>query len=266
MNGEERPSAGRRAPALGDLGDRMEREREYWRTSQDERPGGLSTELLFQKMKEAQVFLEAVERNRARFEAADVVFEVGGGQGWASCLLKKELGEGTTIMTSDIGESAVAAVPLWESVFMAKLDGAFACPALSLPVDDHSVDLVFAFDAAHHFGAHRRTLTEMLRVLRPGGTCLYLHEPTVPRMLYQRAVDRVNRKRSAFGHDVVEDVLVGDRLLAIAEGLGFEATRTFAPSMLARRPKERAYYTVTSRIGSLQRWVPSAADFVFVAP
>jgi SAM-dependent methyltransferase len=241
----------------------MEREREYWRTSGTERPGELAVSLLLRKMTEARVFVEALERNRPCFEAAQVVLEVGGGQGWAACLLKRELGESTQVMTSDIGTAAVESVPSWESVFQTRLDGAFACPALEIPLDASSVDLVFAFDAAHHFGAHRRTFTEIHRVLRPDGVCLYLHEPTVPRFFYRRAVERVNRKRAGYGHDVVEDVLVGDHLLSVARDVGFEAHRTFAPSLIDRGRKELLYYRVVRRLGSAQRWLPSTADFIF---
>jgi SAM-dependent methyltransferase len=157
-------------------------------------------------------------------------------------------------------------VPAWETVFGTKLDGAFACPSFEIPLDDASVDLVFTFDAAHHFGAHRRTLVEIRRVLRPAGCCLYLHEPTAPRLLYGLAVDRLNRKRAGFGHDVVEDVLIGHRFLSLADELGFEAHRTFAPSLAARRGWQLAYFAAVGRLGGLQRALPSAADFVLTAP
>jgi len=136
-------------------------------------------------------------------------------------------------------------------------------PGFKIPLEDGSVDLIFAFDAAHHFGAHRRTLAEIRRVLQPGGVCLYLHEPTVSKLLYRPAVERVNKKRAGFGRDVAEDVIVGGHLLSIAHDLGFVAHRTFAPSLHAWRSKERVYYTVVRRRGSLQRLLPSTADLVF---
>jgi hypothetical protein len=53
---------------LQDLEGRMERERDFWSTSEAERPGAFSVRLPLQKMREAQVFVEAVERHRDRFE------------------------------------------------------------------------------------------------------------------------------------------------------------------------------------------------------
>jgi SAM-dependent methyltransferase len=250
---------------LTDLSGRIERERHYWRTSHSEQPGQLSVELLVHKMREAGAFLEAVDRNHGSFDRAGAILEIGGGQGWAACLVKRLFGPDKTVMTSDVGPAAIESVPAWETVLSTKLDGAFACPSFEIPLDDASVDLVFAFDAAHHFGAHRRTLVEIRRVLRPGGRCLYLHEPTVPPFLYRFAVDRLNRKRAGYGHDVIEDVLVGQRLLSIAEELGFEARRTFAPSLAAHRGARLAYYAVVGRLGGLQRLLPSTADFVLTA-
>jgi SAM-dependent methyltransferase len=252
-----------RPDRLADLNGRMEREREYWRTSESERPGEFSVGLLLQKTQEARVFMEAIERHRSRFESAEVVLELGGGQGWSACLLKALFGDDKTVITSDIGQAAIESLPTWESVFGAKVDRAFACPGFEIPLEDSSVDLVYAFDAAHHFGAHRRTLTEIRRVLRPGGVCLYLHEPTVPRALYRPAVRRVNAKRAGYGHDVVEDVLIGQRLLAIGRDLGFEAERIYAPSLAARSPKPYLYFVVVRRLGPAQRLVPSTADYVF---
>jgi SAM-dependent methyltransferase len=125
------------------------------------------------------------------------------------------------------------------------------------------VDFIFCFQSAHHFGAHRRTLKEVRRVLRPGGTCLYLHEPTTPSYLYEQAVKRVNRKRAGYSHDVVEDVIVGDRLLAIGTELGLRSTQRFAPSLRGRGEKQFFYFTVVGRLGRLQRFLPSTADFCF---
>jgi SAM-dependent methyltransferase len=215
------------------------------------------------KMTEAGAFLEAFDRYRSRFEQAKTIVELGAGQGWASCLAKALLEGEKHVVATDVSLEAVQSVSTWERVFQTKLDDTKACPSFELDFADVSVDLIFCFQSAHHFGAHRRTLTEVRRVLRPGGACLYLHEPTTPSYLYGRAVKRVNRKRASMSHDVVEDVIVTDRLLTIAAELGLRSTLRYSPTLTGRGEKQFLYFTVVGRLGRLQRFVPSTADFCF---
>ena len=136
-------------------------------------------------MTEAGAFLEAFDRHLLhRFEAATTILELGAGQGWASCLTKVLLGGEHRFIVTDVSEEAVQSVAIWERAFDTRIDEARGSPSFDLGMPDESVDLVFCFQAAHHFGAHRRTLAEVSRVLRPGGACLYLHEPTTPSYLY----------------------------------------------------------------------------------
>ena len=247
-----------RLPALE---TRLLRELDHWRESPTERPGAFGVETLVHKLNEGRVLLEAVERHRCRFERARTILELGGGQGWAACLVKSMFG--SAVITSDVSGEAIATVPEWERVVDVALDGALACPSFDVPLDDASVDLVFAFQAAHHFGAQRRTLAEARRLLRPGGTALYLHEPTSPEWIYPRAVARVNRKRTGLGHQVVEDVLVPDRMVQIGRNLGFDVHVAYAPTLTQRGPTELLYYLALGKLRPLQRWLPCTADFVF---
>ncbi len=146
------------------------------------------------------------------------------------------------------------------------LDRALACPSFDVPLEDESIDLVFTFQSAHHFGAHRRTLAEASRLLRPGGTAVYIHEPTSPEWIYSRAVARVNRKREGLGHQVVEDVLLPARLLEIGRELGFEVLVAYAPTLTLRGPTEFLYYLALRKLRPLQRWLPCTADVVFEKP
>lgn len=263
MRGDELPS----------LQERIERELAFWRTSPEERPGAFSPQLLVHKLSEGRILLEGLERHRSLFDRAATIVELGAGQGWASCLLKAVVDGGKTIYATDVSADAVASVPEWERVFTVSLAGAFACPSFELPFDAGSVDLAFAFQAAHHFGAHRRTLTECRRVLRPGGAVLYLNEPTTPGWLYSRALARVNRKRVRYhrdelppGREIVEDVIVGSRLVEIAREVGFSTERVFTPTLTNRGPVELAYYFALSRAGFAQSLLPCTADFVFGLP
>ena len=152
-----------------ELSTKEQLEIDAWKNSPTEAPGVDSVENLVNKMTDAPVFMEAFERHRARFEAATRILELGAGQGWASCLVKKRLGSGKHVVASDISPFAVESVGIWERVFNVKLDASLHCRSYEIPVDAGSFDLVFTFQAAHHFVAHRRTLRELHRVLAPGG-------------------------------------------------------------------------------------------------
>jgi SAM-dependent methyltransferase len=246
---------------FADLPTRAERELDHWRSSATERPGVFDPRNLVHKLTEAQALLEAVDRHREWFESAREVLELGGGQGWAACLVKS-LFKGR-VTGSDLSPDAVASVSIWEDVFRVHLNEVLACPSYDVPLEDRSLDLIFTFQAAHHFGAHGRTLAECQRLLRPGGALLYLHEPTSPRWIYTRAVARVNNKRASYDHDVVEDVLVPSELLRIASELGLAGSMAFTPTLANRRPVEFLYYLALGKLRPLQRVLPCTADFVF---
>ena len=143
---------------------------------------------------------------------------------------------GLEVLASDLSPEAIALAPRWKDVFGAVPDRTFACASYEIPLEDASVGLVYAFQAAHHFGAHRRTLAELQRVLRPGGHVLYLHEPSCPPRLHDLAKRRANRKRP----EVPEDVLVHSELSELAREQGFEASVRFDPDALNRRPGQTA--------------------------
>jgi SAM-dependent methyltransferase len=246
--------------SLPGLSTRVERELEHWRTSPTERPGIFEPTNLVHKLTEAQSLLEAFDRHRPRFERAQTVLELGGGQGWAACLAQSLFG--SRVIASDVSPDAIASVPIWEGVFRVRVE-ALACPSYEVPLEDGSLDLIFTFQAAHHFGAHRRTLAECQRLLRPGGTLLYLHEPTAPWWIYGRAVARVNNKRASYDHNGVEDVLVPSELLRIASELGLAGSVAFTPTLANRGPVEFLYYLALGPLKPLQRVLPCTADFVF---
>jgi SAM-dependent methyltransferase len=249
---------------LPPLEERIDRELDHWRESPTERPAAFAAGTLVHKMSEGLLLLEAIERRRAWFERSEVILELGGGQGWGACLVKSMFD--SEVIASDISAEAIATVPVWERLIGVGLDGTLVCPSFDIPLADATVDLLFTFQAAHHFGAHKRTLSEAWRLLRPGGAALYLFEPTAPEWIYPRAVARVNRKRAGHGHHVVEDVLVPSRLLEIGRQLGFDASIVYTPTLTLRGPREFLYYLTLGKLRPLQRWLPCTADLAFEKP
>jgi ubiquinone/menaquinone biosynthesis C-methylase UbiE len=244
------------------LGSFQKREIEYWRDSEHESPESDSIYNTINKMSDVSVFMEAMERYRPLFaKPAARILELGGGQGWGTCLVKRLFPDAHVTLT-DISPFAIQSARKWEGVFQTRIDAAHSCTSDAIPVPDDSVDLVFCFAAAHHFRAHRRTLKELQRILRPGGSALYLYEPACPRAWYEVAYRRVNRIRPA----VEEDVLVWRKLVTIGREVGLDARVDFHPSTLRRRPVAAVYYAILSVVPSLCRLVPCSANFVFRKP
>jgi SAM-dependent methyltransferase len=237
------------------------RELAFWRRELGERSGLDGLRALVLKLGEAEWLVPKLARYEDVFANAGTVLELGAGEGWAACAVKRAFPD-VHVIASDLSPDAIAAGGRWSEVFGAAPDRTLACPGYDIPLADGSVGLVFAFQAAHHFGAHERTLAEVHRVLRPGGTCLYLHEPSCPPSLHRLARARVNRKRP----EVPEDVLVHSRLLELGRAVGFDASVAFDPDPLNRRPGETLYYLALQRLPFLWARLPCTADYRFSKP
>lgn len=245
------------------LEELQRKEVDYWRDSPHESPDSDSVYNLVNKMSDVPTFMEVLQGYLpAHFSAPALrVLELGGGQGWSACLLKRLCPQASVTLT-DISSYAVQSAHKWERVFDVKLDAANACTSYETREPPDSVDVVFCFAAAHHFRAHHRTLAEIRRILRPGGVALYLFEPVCPRVLYQLAYRRINRGRP----EIEEDVLVWRNLLAIASECGLQGRVDFFPSTARRRPLAGIYYSVLSRLRFLCRLLPCSANLVFTKP
>jgi ubiquinone/menaquinone biosynthesis C-methylase UbiE len=248
-------------PPAPELERRQRIEIEFWRESHTERPESNAVENIVNKAADAAIFLELVDRFRDVFGRARTILEIGAGQGWASCLVKR-LFPSAEVTASDISQYAVASVGKWERIYETRLDSVRVCSSYELKERDASVDLVFCFAAAHHFVAHRRTLAEIARVLVPGGHALYLYEPSCRAYVHAFARHRVNRNRP----DVPEDVLVYDRIVRIAREVGLGCELDFFPSTKRRAPIETLYYALLQRMLPLQRLLPCTINYHFRKP
>lgn len=231
---------------------------DYWRTSLTENPDVDSIENLINKFSEAKVAMLTLKRYRQVFESASSILELGAGQGWTSCILKRMFPE-KRILASDISSYAIASHPKWEHILQIQLDQTFACRSYEIPLPENSVDVVFCFQAAHHFIRHRRTLHEIHRILTPRGICLYLFEPVCRQYLYRIAHARANAKRP----EVPEDVLIYERLLTLGRECNFESEMQFNPILVNRGPLQTLYFSFLQKFPALQMLLPSTGDFVF---
>jgi hypothetical protein len=99
-------------------------------------------------------------------------------------------------------------------------------------------------------------------VLAPRGHALYLYEPSCRPYLYSVAKWRVNRKRP----EVPEDILVHDKIVAIARHVGLDCELDYYPSTRRREPLETLYYAVLKWATPLQRMLPVTINYHFHKP
>ena len=233
-------------------------ETEFWDNDPFERPGSDALESVLNKAVEAAIFSDIVTQFKPQFSAATRIVEVGGGQGWASCILKRMYPAAHVTLT-DAVPAAVLGRDIWQRVFNCTLDAALAAAAQSVPLPDVSADLIFCYAAAHHFVDHDAALLEAHRLLKPGGWCLWLYEPTSSKLLHTAAERRVNKKRP----DVHEHVMLPSLVLQQARAAGFDASVRYWPNTLRRGRFETLYYLGLSFMPSLCSVLPCTAHFVF---
>ncbi|MFZ4682826.1 MAG: methyltransferase domain-containing protein [Terrimicrobiaceae bacterium] len=91
------------------------------------------------------------------------VLDVAAGEGYGSALLAQTA---RSVVGVELDSAAVAhAQKAYIRSGLSFLEG----DARRLPLPDHSVDMVVSFETIEHFGEHEEFLTEVKRVLRPGG-------------------------------------------------------------------------------------------------
>jgi SAM-dependent methyltransferase len=213
---------------------------------------------LANKLSELRWLLPKLSFHDERFRDASSVLELGAGEGWASCVVKR-LYPKLSVAASDISESAISGIGKWERIFECAVDTRFSCKSFAVPLPDNSVDLIFTFQAAHHFILQMDTLREVARLLRSGGTCMYLQEPSCRKYMHPLAKWRVNRKRP----ECPEDVLVLGEMRKAAVSLGFRLDVNYSTATVNRGVVEGVYYQLLSTFPALCQWLPCTADFIF---
>lgn len=236
-------------------------ERGFWPEHGRPRDDRATIHNILAKANEARGFLAALQPFEGLFMGGGLAVELGGGQGWSAALVKR-LHPQLRVVATDIGGAVLTNAPLWERIYGAHLDGRVACKSYELPFTDGSIDLLWAYEAAHHFVRQRATLREIERVLRPGGVALYLREPTCGRWIYPLAKARVVRKRPS----IPEDVLIWPEMSRLAREAGLDPEIHLDTNPAARQPIETVYYLVLRTLPRLRYWLPCALHLVLRKP
>lgn len=238
--------------------ERERKEKEFWINSKSESPQADSIENIINKIGDCEIFIDIVRNYSRYFEHNGSVLELGGGQGWASCILKK-LYPSLKVTLTDISEHAIQSLYKWEHIFNVKIDNSYSCAAYDIKEVDSSIDIIFCFAAAHHFTNLPMAIKEIRRVLKPNAHCFFFYEPTCNSFFYKFAYHRVNKKRP----DVPEDVLIHKNIRKLAESNGLKVEIDLYPSLTKRKPIETLYYFTLRKFPFLQKVFPCTANFHF---
>lgn len=243
---------------MSSIEDKQKREIEFWRDSPRESPQSNSVLNIINKMSDAAILYDCIQMFKNRINPTGKTLELGGGQGWGSCLFKRLFPKSFVIAT-DISQFAIESLPKWEYHWRVNIDKSYPCKSYETAEPDSSIHNLFCFASAHHFLAHRRTLREISRILAPGGTAFYFYEPVTPKYLYRVSFRRVNRRRPA----VPEDVLITQKIKELALETGLKPEIHYYPSHVKRGPKETLYFTILRTFPFLQNILPATANIIF---
>ncbi len=231
---------------------------DFWKREREIQSAEILLDNFVNKVSEIPMFYSEVRKFTGLFGNSNTVLEIGGGELWASCLVKKMFPH-LTVIGTDISGAAIKFRESWENMIGSRIDSAFSCTSYDVPLEDHSVDIMFAFQAAHHFGDHEKTFREAKRVIKKGGHLLYLAEPVCSRLTYKMAFNRVNAIRP----EVPEDLLVLGDISKMAERSGF--TIEFSPRTELINPSlaRLSYYKVLDTLPILRTILPNAMSIKF---
>jgi hypothetical protein len=90
-----------------ELAERQGIEIRHWQQSVTEEPGSDPVLNFIKKAGDVRILLDLIGRFRPVFEGAASVLELGAGQGWASCMVKR-LFPAAQVVATDISEAALA--------------------------------------------------------------------------------------------------------------------------------------------------------------
>jgi SAM-dependent methyltransferase len=230
-------------------------ELDFWENDDFEGNGRETLESMVNKFSEFEIFFEKMKKYEYIFQASNLILEIGGGQLWASSILKKYFPE-KRIIGTDISPHAIAGSYIWERVFNVELDRKLALDVVENETNLEQVDLIFCFASAHHFSDFDKTFEVLKKILSPNGKILFLHEPFANNLFYKFALKRVNKKRPVVHEDLLRPSLI--RKASKANALIAMIYRL--PSVINRRGIASIYYFVMQKIQFLNYVFPTSVD------
>ena len=243
------------------LEEKEQIEIEWWKDSKFEGPSKFTKENFLNKMRSVNHFHYKLRKYRKHIQNKSNVLELGAGQGWASCFLKRYFLPDAHFTTTDISPYAVASIKHWERIFETKIDQTKACKSYDTSLESNQFDLIFCYSAAHHFVKQEETIKELSRILKPGGKILYLFEPSASRLFYPLYYKYVNWAP----HSTPEDVLIPSTLKNMAQKYKLQFEHYSDPHQSQYLSLFVMFYFKTlSRFPFLQKILPTSSDFILI--
>lgn len=233
---------------------------DYWRDSRIESPKVFSKANFLNKVQECRNFDYKIRKHRKLIKSKKSILEVGAGQGWASCFLKKYYLPNSIFTVTDISPHAIESTNYWESLFDVKIDKAYSAKSYELDENDYQFDFIFCYAAAHHFVMYERTLIELKRVLKKGGHIIFFYEPTCSKLFYPIHYYYVNN----IPHHTPEDVIIPSQIESICSRIGLNYTNQYDPNqVIIRNLGIGFYFSFLRKFPFLQNILPSSSDLIF---
>lgn len=141
--------------------------------------------------------------------AGAVILEVGSGSGYD---LWPVLEHGYKLIVSDISPASVEFIKKQVDAQFSELADKIiylVADGQNLPLPDSSVDAVFMVACLHHFENKRSALTEIARVLKPGGQIICAMEPSRFMMWLTKLLSSAKSLRIHDGHSEADETHPG---------------------------------------------------------
>jgi len=242
------------------LSEKEKIEINYWRDSHFESPKTFTKGNLINKIQECKIFDYKINKYLELFRDKNSVLEIGAGQGWASCFLKKYYLPSSDFTVTDISPYAIESIKNWESFFDVKIDKYYPSKSYELSEGNRQFDLIFCYAAAHHFVLIEETLIELKRLLSDDGHILFLYEPTSSKFSYPLHHYYVNK----IPHSTPEDVLIPSKIKSMCSKIGLKYENHYDPNqMIIRNIPIAIYFSFLRILPFLQKLLPSSSDLIF---
>lgn len=238
--------------------EKQKQELDFWDNPNNGLPEVDSISNIINKISDAEVFIDCLNHFTQYHSQNGKILELGAGRAWASCIYKKIYPD-CEITATDISEKAILARDKWEHIWNVKIDNAYSCLSYQTKEADSSVDFVFSFASAHHFLAHKRTLKEISRILKPGAGAIYLYDTACTKLFYPFMYKLVNKIRPT----VPEDVLILSELKKLAFQNNLTCKIHYYPSLKKRKNGQRIYFKILALLPFLQIILPCTVNIVF---
>ena len=203
----------------------------YWKESKSESSDKFLAGNFLNKTQECRHFNYKIERYFHLIRNSEKILEVGSGQGWASCYMKKFHLPQSHFTVTDISPYALESLKYWEQVFQVKIDQSFAAKSYEIGEAKNQYDLIFCYSAAHHFVKYKETLIELKRLLKKDGHIIFLYEPTSSKLFYALYLRYVN----IMPHSTPEDVIVPKQIEQICDEIDLNYNNNYDPHQSIKR-------------------------------